>query len=208
MAFIERSVRALLGVLAIASCRTPTSPAGPMTSSVVVEDAGRPALPVIDAPKEVASTPVDASAPITLRDVDWPNHDYGGWGTRLHDGYAESHVYGPGGGAHDTMESRFVGVAYGDLDGDSADDAVVVIKETTWIAATSRETSSGSIHVFALRGGDPAKIATDYFIGVPTGVRVRDRTVIIDESSPQQKCVREMKLVGDKLTTVKLACQP
>lgn len=206
MTSIERSVSALAGVLAIAACKEAAAPR-PTTSSVpsvVVEDAGSKTPLVVEPPKEDAGVVVEGGSP--LRRVDWKNHEYGGWAGRLHEGHAESHIYGPGGGAHDTFETTLVGVAYGDLDNDGVEEAVVVLKESMWIAATSRESTHGTVHAFAWRQGEVKSIAISPFVGPPTGVRIVDRRVIVDEE--QQTCARVMEKMGDTLFTSSWTCPP
>ena len=127
-------------VLAIAACRSAAAPLASVDASaepITVPIAPAPVDASLVTVFEASSPSVDASPPPladacptmkdagarTLHDVDWKSCSYPGtWGGRLHDGHAESHLYGPDNAEHDTMETDFVAVAYGDIDGDGIED--------------------------------------------------------------------------------------
>lgn len=96
----------------------------------------------------------------SLRDVDWCNFDYDGW-VSLRGGSNEIHEYMEMGGMHDTIVHQLVSVAYGDLDGDSREEAVVLIREEAWY--TNGSGSSGaSMFLFELDRGRPKLFAREF----------------------------------------------
>ena len=209
---------AVVGLGAGLACRSAVSPGGPDATAPMAIPVASPAsdaalsiVPDADAPAEDAGEELadacprkdDADAP-TLRNVDWANCGYpGAWGGRLRDGHAESHIYGPGGGAHDTIATELVAVAYGDVDGDAHEEAVVALKETTWMRTGRDASSSGTLHLFALRRGRVALVATGYST-MPTGVRILGRRIVVDtqwsfQGAVHERCKSEVVLRGPKL---------
>lgn len=104
--------------------------------------------------------PAPSSPPRTLRDVDWRNRSYLASIIELHDGRAELREYNED-GLHDTDIFKLDGVLYGDLDGDGAEDALVVINGLHYPAhshATPRQ--SGRAFLFALREGSAHSVTS------------------------------------------------
>lgn len=100
-----------------------------------------------------------SEAPRSIRDVDWCNRSYAGAGgipVTLVDGAYEEHVYAcegtPHAGEHTTSRWQVGDVAYGDLDGDGADDAAVLIDED-WFGCGDAATRITRVRVYGLRDG-------------------------------------------------------
>ena len=89
--------------------------------------------------------------PEGLKAVHWCNRDYGGKAVSLRGGHAELHEYAELGGPHDTRLATLQDVAYLDIDGDGAVEALVVLRRADWFvrddgSSTSHEYSSIMIH--------------------------------------------------------------
>jgi hypothetical protein len=161
-------VAGALHVAACASNRTSTTNASPSASHLPTFAASAPGVaaaaspggaPTPDGAPSPNGAPASSGAPTptapprTLRDVDWRNRSYLPGIIELHDGRAELREYNED-GLHDTDIFKLDGVLYGDLDGDGAEDALVVINGLHYPAhsyATPRQ--SGRAFLFTLHEG-------------------------------------------------------
>jgi hypothetical protein len=199
MAFIERSVRALLGGLAIVGCKAAAAPEA-STSSVDVRDAGSIAMLAVEPAKDSGAPVVEGGS---LRRVDWTNLDYEGWVGRLRDGYNAMRITDLGGAR---VETTFVSVAFGDLDGDGVEEAAILLKNDIWRDNGRHDPADANLFVYAWRDRQPTVVASVSFLSPLAIVRIADGKVIVDESADKPKCVREMTLEGDHLISNPRAC--
>jgi hypothetical protein len=202
MAFSERSVRALLGGLAIVGCKAAAAP-NASTSSVVVGDAGASAELVVVPPKDSGDAVVES---LSLRRVDWANQDYGGWVGRLRDGRNMMDVADLGGGAHGRVETTFVSVAFGDLDSDGREEAAILLKQEIWRLPSGRRDVDAHLAVFAWRDGVPTYVASVSFLRATASVHIAGGKVVVDEPVDGPPCLRRMTLEGDHLLSDRPMC--
>lgn len=112
--------------------------------------------------------------PRTIRDVDWCNREYTpGW-VALRDGIGEIHEYMDLAAAHDTYIYKLADVAYGDLDGDGVEEAVVLIHSESYTGTAAW--TGADLYVFALRAGNvvdlgssPASVADRWTLAIGAG---------------------------------------
>lgn len=135
-------------------------------------------------------TPAPAAPPSFLHGVDWKNREYPGSGGKLVGGHNEVRVYPSGGGGHLTIRTDLVGVAYGDLDGDGVEEAVVALR-------SSAETPSGpqgphgSVLVYRGKNDVVDEIASKHDLGAPTAIGVVDRRIVVDERCRVELTLKE-----------------
>ncbi|MCC6997043.1 MAG: hypothetical protein IT370_20690 [Deltaproteobacteria bacterium] len=135
----------------------------------------RPTPAPAPAPTPVAPSPAPAPPPTDLASVNWREHTYviDGQRYQLRRGEWEMHEYlEDWGGAHDTELYRFESVTLADLDGDGADEAVVLL----WhMYAGPGGPHSESVYLvsFGWRDGAPAQL------DVTGAGNVRIRSVVV-----------------------------
>lgn len=157
-------------VLALGSCAPAAAP-GPLKLPLAVAPAATPEAratqPAAGEPptrRRMLATCVDAVsraevAPVTsIREVDWCNQTFGL--ITLARGVGELHEYAELGGLHDTNVATLADVAYGDLDRDGAEDAVVLL-HTDFYGTSGEVSESASLFVFVLRDGRPVRLDSE-----------------------------------------------
>lgn len=141
----------------------------------------------------------------SLREVDWCNREYVPGFATLRKGRAEIHEYEELGGLHDTDIFRLGSVAYGDLDGDGVEEAVVVLDQESY-AAKAGQHLEARVFVFALRGGKVVGVA-QASTHVGSVASVRGNRARLDYGEPgAPRCTHELRLDATKLVTASDPC--
>ena len=135
----------------------------------------------------------------SIRDADWCDREYLAGIVTLVDGVGELHEYMDMGQPHDTYIHRLMDVAYGDVDGDGATDAAVLLHSESYAGGNSWK--GADIFLFTLRAGavvdlgsEPASLAENWALSVGDGV------VMMQFSLGAKTCVDRWTFANAKLT--------
>lgn len=140
----------------------------------------------------------------SIRSADWANCSIGTFG-KLRNGRGEYHEYDQLGGPHDTIDTKLVGVDYGDVDGDGLEDAVVALVQHVYFAKGRNTSESGQVYVYSTKSGVVTLVA--HHSGRPvTSVKVVTGRVVLDEASKYETCKTELVVRAEKLETGSERC--
>lgn len=159
-----------------------SSPPHPSVASVELPSPSASAAPPI-APSRPAPPPAPPPEAARLDDppapfagVDWKNREYVSNLVQLVDGHGEMHEYSAEyGGMHDTTLWRLEHVAYGDVAGDPAPEAIVLISEQ-WYAPGGAHSPRGWLFVYTMSAGALEQVASTPAAG-GTRVEVESRRI-------------------------------
>lgn len=199
--------------LSAASTAADAPPPGPSSAPSAAGTAADSPTPSVPAPSgrpprafRACAPPSDAGAPqaSTLHDVDWCNAVDTVFGT-LRAGREEIHEYEDLGGAHDTHVFRLGQVAYGDLNADGRDEAVVVLDVEGYAAAGGGSRHS-EVRVYRLSQGQPRRVASTV-AGFEAEVTLdRGRITATWPSRAGAPCTTVLTLVGTRLDARSSPC--
>lgn len=129
----------------------------------------------------------DAGA-VTVRDVDFCACSALSHHGTMRACRAELHEYEQLGGPHDTLITRVVEVAYGDLDGDGREEAAVALREIVHMARSGTHHESGRLEVFGVKGGVVTRLAT---LGTspPAAVEIAGGVIAATVEDGGKRCV-------------------
>jgi hypothetical protein len=124
--------------------------------------APQPAKPAVAPRARVAchEPETTAPAPTSLREVDWCSRDYVPGVLSLRAGSGELHEYAELGGVHDTDLFQLVDVAYGDMDADGQDEALVAVNHQGYVGAEPSSYRDGRLFLFDWHEGRAREIAS------------------------------------------------
>lgn len=132
----------------------------------------------------------------TIKDVDWCNFDYGGGkDSRLHDGHSSLHLYSDLGEAHDTIGLSLRGVIYGNVDGDKALEAAIVLERSMSTPTGDRPSSSTTIALYKLVKSVPTRIGSIPATSPVVAVALAKDTVAVTGGKP--KTTQRYRRAGD-----------
>lgn len=136
--------------------------------------------------------------PKSLREVDWCNSPAAI--TTLKDGKAEYHEYEDLGGPHDTYLFRLGHVAYGDLDGDGVEDAVVTIDEVGHLAKGGQYAKATvTVWRWTMGSAAPTKSVTAYGVVEAT---IAKKVLEVRSEGKAESCVQRYAWKGVDLAPV------
>lgn len=141
----------------------------------------------------------------SIRSADWANCSFGAFGT-LRNGRGETHLYDHMGGPHDTVDTKLVGVDYGDLDGDGIEDAVVALVQHTYYASSRNTSESGQLYVYSTKGGFVELVAYEISGRPMTSVKIAKDRIVLDEATKWETCKTERVVRDTKLETARERC--
>ena len=208
----------VLLALSLSACRasppapTPTPAASlevaPLTPSAAEAGAAASSVP--------PPVPAEADAGIEKRDAclrkdrsirstDWANCNFGTFGA-LRNGRGELHLYDRMGAPHDTVDTKLVGVDYGDLNGDGIEDAVVALVQRTHYASNGNTSEIGQLYVYSTKECFVGLVA--YAIGgrPMTSVKIAKDRILLDEATQWETCKTELVVHDTKLDTARERC--
>ncbi len=108
---------------------------------------------------------------------------------------AELHEYEQLGAPHDTLLTRVIDVAYGDLDGDGREEAAVAIQEVVHYARSGTHHESGRVEIFGVVGGAVTRLAT-LGVGPPIAIEVAGGFVTALVEDGDKRCAVRASLTG------------
>lgn len=135
----------------------------------------------------------------SVREVDWCNHTYIAGIATLRRGRAELHEYEEMGGPHDTDIFRLGSVAFGDVDGDGVEDAVVVLDHQAH-GAHGGSHQGARVYLFTIRAGTVARLA-DGTARMGSVARIAAGRILLDYAPAELVCTQELRRAGSKLAS-------
>jgi hypothetical protein len=134
----------------------------------------------------------------SLRNVDWCNRDYSWGSASLRAGKCEVHEYEELPGPHGTDLFSLGAVVYGDVWGDAAEEAIVLVDHIAYPAKGGLPWRDAMGYVFALQGSDAVQVGLlRSAYGVE--VRIEARTIaLVRTDASGQSCVHRYSNVGGK----------
>jgi hypothetical protein len=190
----------VLAALCTACPRAPTVPEPSASAETTTSGASSAVAPIPNVRAwQICQLKSPSKPPYaSLRNVDWCNRDYSWGGASLRAGKCEVHEYEELPGPHGTDLFSLGAVVYGDVVGDAAEEAIVLVDHVAFPSKGGLPWRDAMGYVFALQGSDAVRVGLlPSAYGVD--VRIEAKTIaLVRTDASGRSCVHRYSNVGGK----------